>query len=251
MPGPSGFDEAGFIVMSNYGDFGDSIVRIIRKSDGFWVGMGFVLPGDDGTPGNIMTCAHVVADALGDRELAFDSIPPQGRFAIDFPNISVDRRHDVEVIPEHGWHPMRRQLDPSISVKDIAILQLAPGETFPDTAKISIFARVPPPPGSAVRAFGSPTGYIKAKDDLGHYSEGRYQGPNRGLYEFKSLDDADKTFIKPGCSGGCLWSDKADAGVGMVSLAYEDTPLAYATPFSRARTCLAPHKRHGGWSGCD
>lgn len=217
-----------------------SLVRIIRERDECWMGVGFVIPDDSGRPSHIMTCAHVVADACGDRNLAYVDEPPGNDLLVDFPNMGNDRFRARALSDDGAWHPMQQVIDANRIAQDIAVLELSPGSTFPQDCVPALFSRRDVPSGATVRGFGSPQG-VAAEEDFGHYSDGRYAGMNRRLLTFHASDSKDNRFIREGCSGGPLWCDELDnCAVGMVTCAYEDKSIAFATPFGELLKAWPP-----------
>ena len=214
--------------MSNEESRNRCLVRVIRPRDNKWVGTGFCLPQAEGSgAGLIMTCAHVVADALDNRELAMEAQPPVGECAIDFVNASNARLKAHVLRDVRAWHPM--MVDPAAGrdPQDIAVLELTVGLPVAPV----VMTRRPPPLNDEVTAFGSPSPHTDAAADFGNWSQGRCLGENRDFIEFQSFDPKETRFIIGGCSGAPLWSTGFDAAVGMVTLAYKnEKKIAYATP---------------------
>lgn len=72
------------------------------------------------TPRHVVTCAHVVADALGDRTKATAAEAPTGGVPVDLPLLRHPFRTTGRVI---RWLPMREVEDKA--PEDIAVLELA------------------------------------------------------------------------------------------------------------------------------
>jgi KaiC/GvpD/RAD55 family RecA-like ATPase len=169
------------------------IVRI-RRSNGTVVGVGFLV-GEK----HILTCAHVVAEALG---LAQDHLDqPEERVQLDFPLLALGKHLTAQVVM---WQPSQPD-----GRGDIAGLEL-------DT---------PPPPeaspahlvaaenlwGHSFRAFGFPRG-----SEDGAWASGTLL--DRQAAGWVQIEDVKETGygVQPGFSGTPVWNNDLGGVVGMV-----------------------------------
>ncbi|MFF4258576.1 trypsin-like peptidase domain-containing protein [Streptomyces sp. NPDC001663] len=182
-----------------------TVVSVLQAADGTSVGAGVLL-----APDQLLTCAHVVNDALG-RQL-FDPRPPvddKVRIALHGP--ATTTRYDTRVA---YWVAPRRR-DGSAGVReredrewlgDLAVLRL---ETMPGRV-VAPPRWLPMEPGQFLRAWHS-TGMsssfadvrVKTCDEVIGYVDGEATG----------------MAIGPSYSGGPLWSVDANAVVGIVAAA--------------------------------
>jgi hypothetical protein len=120
-----------------------SIVRL-QDAGGAIVGAGFLA-----SEKTLLTCAHVVAQALGVSEDAPDL--PNGEVQLDFPLVAPGNTLGARVI---SWRPAR----PSTAIReDVAVLELA-GDP-PHGSCSARLTRADALWGHRFRAFGFPVGY--------------------------------------------------------------------------------------------
>ncbi|MEV5436065.1 trypsin-like peptidase domain-containing protein [Streptomyces sp. NPDC052682] len=179
------------------------VVSVLHSAEGTSVGAGVLV-----TPDQLLTCAHVVNDALG--RAPFDHRPPlDHKVRVVLHGSATTTRYDSRVA---YWVPPRRR-DGSVGVRmgedhewlgDLAVLRL---ETLP--------GRVVTPPrwlrmeaGQLLRAWHSEAlnrsfadGRVKTCDEEIGYVDGEPTGMPIG----------------PSFSGGPLWSVQDDAVVGIVA----------------------------------
>lgn len=193
---------------------GSALVRLRARADGAVVGAGFLL-----TETELVTCAHVVAEATGTDPEAAE--PPGGLVTVDLPFLG-SARLDAQVI---AWRPVGAELP-----EDIAILRLreqAPGPARP--ARLLAPARLA---GRPFEVCGFPEG-----NDAGAWAEGR-----TGQWRTDStlqVGDPNQTgyAIQPGFSGAPVWDVLARGVIGMV-VARErqgETKVAFILPVDRLR----------------
>ncbi|MCX5379685.1 trypsin-like peptidase domain-containing protein [Streptomyces sp. NBC_00091] len=178
---------------------GSAIVRVagpagpVAGVGGVGVGVGFLV-----TPGLAVTCAHVVADALGVPRTQVAA--PQGVLALDRPLSGVAGRAEAEV--EH-WVPLRPD-----GTGDIAVLRLRT-----------------PVPGAAALAMASPTSVwdhpvrvagFPAAFPGGVWHVGRLRGWTAENWVQLSGADQQGVPVDKGFSGSPVWDEQAGAVVGMV-----------------------------------
>ncbi|MCP4693696.1 MAG: NACHT domain-containing protein, partial [Desulfobacterales bacterium] len=163
------------------------------------VGAGFLV-----SDRHILTCAHVVDDALGG---APHLAPPEDSIPLDFPLIENHPMIRARVVK---WHPVREA--PVIGeLDDIAVLELVPGTSLPPKA-----ASVPmaPPQNEfferPVRMCGFPEGM-----DNGDWVKGELRGvTGEGWVQFDQ--ELGRRGVAPGFSGTAVWDKRENAVSGMV-----------------------------------
>ncbi len=174
----------------------ESAIIRIRTADGIVVGAGFLVTGR-----HILTCAHVVAEAL---DLPHDTPdPPQADIRLDFPLLAPDQVLTARVI---HWQ----------SNADVAGLKLT-GQP-PGRAKPVRLITADDWWGHSFRAFGFPVG----SDDDGRWASGLLRG--KLANGWVQIEDVKQTgyFVQPGFSGGPVWDNQLAGVVGMTVAA--DTP---------------------------
>jgi Trypsin-like peptidase domain len=164
------------------------------------VGVGFIAG-----PLHVVTCAHVVADALGDRNLAKGDVDPKWTIEVDFPAVAdKDTRH-VLVAKVHAW----ARLD-GPAPDDVAILKLS--EPIPD-ATTPVVVSNHYTPGQRVRGYG-----VRSGLPAGAYVEGTYEGP-LDKYRLQITSENEDTALAAGCSGGAFWLSDGGGVIGMATAA--------------------------------
>ena len=187
-----------------------SLVRI-RTIDGGIVGAGFLVG-----KCHVLTCAHVVAQALDLPEAHPD--PPLTPVVLDFPLLAPHTRLAAKVV---FWCPASDD-----GSGDIAGLELL-GDP-PEGAQMVRFAPAEDVWEHPFRAFGFPAGH-----DGGGWATGRLLG--RQAYNWLMLEDV-KTEGFPvtrGFSGSPVWDAQLQGVVGMVvaSSRSTETKTAFVIPF--------------------
>jgi Novel STAND NTPase 1/TIR domain/Trypsin-like peptidase domain len=186
-----------------------SFVRI-HTADGHVVGAGFLV-GER----HILTCAHVVAGALG----VADDTPekPQAQVALDVPRVAPGKLLSARVVL---WRPPRAD-----GGDDIAGLELL--DDPPQGAQAAPLAQVENLWEHSFRAFGFPRG-----QDSGVWATGRLLGPQ--LTDWVQIEDVKETgfAVGQGFSGTPVWDPQVEAVVGMVVAAEKRMNLktAFAIP---------------------
>ncbi|GBP99242.1 serine protease [Streptomyces spongiicola] len=184
-------------------DAGRLVVAVRRVGGSVTAGAGVLL-----SPGVVLTCAHVVNDALG--RAVFAAAPP-GRVAlrIDYRDRHGTREATGELT---HWIPPRR-LDGTLPVReredrvwhgDLAVL------TFPrpPEGRMPQTRWAPMRPGQSLRAWsssGRPGSFADVRVKTCDKSVGYVDGEPTGMS------------IGPAFSGGALWSVPGDAAVGLVA----------------------------------
>jgi hypothetical protein len=186
-----------------------SLIRI-HTPDGHVVGAGFLV-GER----HILTCAHVVAGALG----VADDTPekPQDLVSLDVPRVAPGKLLFARVVL---WRPPRTD-----GGDDIAGLELL--DDPPHGAQAAPLAQVEDLWEHPFRAFGFPRG-----QDTGVWATGRLLG--RQLTDWVQIEDVKETgfAVEPGFSGTPVWDPQVEAVVGMVVAAEKRMNLktAFAIP---------------------
>jgi len=218
--------------MSSYLDVSKAVVRIIRKSDNQWVGCGFVAKTEDETTRAIIcTCAHVVADALGDDKLAELSDPPDGTFLIDFPNTQSKQQFPVKPpVEKQGWHPASQDPTDHTKPHDIAFIQLPSFGVPLDLEPLMLVERNEPVVGEKANAYGGAKSGTAVQDEFGKWVVGTCQLSTHGLIQFNSPPNETVNLVKGGFSGSPLISENQLAVVGMVSVADPGKKLSWTIP---------------------
>jgi S1-C subfamily serine protease len=165
-----------------------AIVRIYT-AQGRVAGAGF-LAGER----RVLTCAHVVAAALGLPDDAPEA--PQADVQLDFPLLAPGRRFTARVT---AWQAQA----------DVAGLELTgspPAEAAPVSLLVASNLW-----GHLFRAFGFPAGH-----EDGVWASGRILGRQAGGWV--QIEDVKQTgyFVASGFSGGPVWDETAGGVVGMI-----------------------------------
>ncbi len=179
-----------------------TILRITRQTDGTPVGAGFLV-----TEKLAVTCAHVVATALGLQAAPAET--PQAEIQLDFPLVKEGAACAARIT---AWQPD----------VDIAVLELlgelpagvGPGKLF-QAADLW---------GHPFRAFGFPAGF-----DDGVWASGRILAPQAAGWLQVEDTKATGYFVQPGFSGGPVWDAQLGGIVGMSVAA--DTRQSVRTAF--------------------
>ena len=186
-----------------------SIVRIC-SANGVVVGAGFLV-GER----QVLTCAHVVAGALGLADDAPEK--PRAPVYLDFPRTAPRKLVTARLVL---WRPPRAD-----GGDDIAGLELI-GDP-PHGAQAAPLAQVEDLWEHSFRAFGFPRG-----QDSGVWATGRLLG--RQVTNWVQIEDVKETgfSVEPGFSGTPVWDSQVEAVVGMVVAAERRMNLktAFAIP---------------------
>ena len=175
------------------GSIDTSLVRIHTKAGGV-AGAGFLV-GER----HILTCAHVIAQALGLAEDAPD--PPSSMVSLDFPQLALHTLLTAKVI---FWDPVQDD-----GRGDIAGLELL--DKPPAGAAAVHFAPADQVWDHSFRALGFPSGY-----DNGVFATGRLLG-RLGTNWIQIEDVKDPGFaVIAGFSGTPVWDEQLRGVVGMI-----------------------------------
>jgi hypothetical protein len=208
------------------------LIRIFRQ-DGAILGAGFLV-----SERYALTCAHVVADALGIDAHAPDK--PTAAIQFDFPLVVPGQKLAAKVA---HWLPLRSQTHQQpAGDEDIALLEMP--DELPRECRPAPFAKAEVAPGAAFQTYGFPAGY-----DRGVPAGGRTKGAIVGGCVVIEDTKGFGYFVAPGFSGAPVWSH--DAVIGMIVSADKSQRAAYLIPSSLlwqdvvAPACTAPpNKRY-------
>jgi vWA-MoxR associated protein C-terminal domain/Trypsin-like peptidase domain/vWA-MoxR associated protein middle region (VMAP-M) 1 len=206
-------------------DYEKSIARIWYKDSKTVVGTGFLV-----APGYVLTCAHVVLQAIGikinDFEQQLDR--PNQPVEIDFHILNEREKIQAEVV---DWLPYR------VDGGDVAVLRLLKSEPM---------GTQPIPLGTFARAelenekhsvYGFPaTGDISVGERSDDYRPKSNSTGGRFLL-CKRHDSNDET-IQSGFSGSPVWNEARQCVIGMIATATEGRGKAYAIPTEKLRPSL-------------
>jgi hypothetical protein len=154
----------------------------------------------------IVTCAHVVAEALGLPRGAAEA--PAAPVTLDFPYVPATAATARVVL----WWPYRQAVAGDRR-HDLALLEL---EHPPGTVEPASLLRTGHERPGPIFVYGFPEG--AGLGDVGDWIEGRVAPPlPNGWLKLIQRDQA-AAFIEPGCSGGPVVVEEAGRVVGIVSL---------------------------------
>jgi len=188
-----------------------SIVRI-RTHDNVVVGAGFLV-----TEKRVLTCAHVVAQALNIPQDTSEI--PSNEIFLDFPLVAANRNLTAKVVK---WLPV--QPDGSGDIACLELLGKPPKEAHP-----VLLITEDKLWGHPFRAFGFPAGY-----DNGVWTSGVLRAKQADGWI--QIEDVKQTgyFIEPGFSGTAIWDEEVNGVVGMTAVAERrpEVRAAFAIPIS-------------------
>lgn len=166
-------------------------------------GAGFLVPG-----GHVVTCAHVVNQALGRRNESSERPSATERIRLAFPWSGGGQHvYDGQVV---AWFPLPLTRSAGEGCVDIAVLKLDPSPPADlRPAWLQVLDQID---RQRVRTAGFPTGYA-----LGRHAQGRLEGTDAGgwLQAISSLDEM--TFL-PGHSGAPVFLNGNGAVIAMVTM---------------------------------
>ncbi|HAG84204.1 MAG TPA: serine protease [Cyanobacteria bacterium UBA12227] len=173
--------------------FKTSIVRIFH-ANGLVVGAGFLV-----SPQYVLTCAHVVAQALCIPENSIEV--PTGLIELDFPLIAAGNKLKAQVV---FW----RAVDSSVVGEDIAGLKLE-GE-LPDGIQPVRLVTGDDLWGHSIRIFGFPSGH-----NDGVWATGELRGEKSNGWVQMEAVNVPGYRVEPGFSGAPVWDETLSGVVGM------------------------------------
>ncbi|MGE5340382.1 MAG: S1 family peptidase [Candidatus Omnitrophota bacterium] len=197
-----------------------SIIRIRNENEQI-VGSGFLI-----SETQLVTCSHVVKEALNISKSKQQIEAPQGNIKLDFPFLSPQKILTAKIFK---WSPTLRD---SNNGMDIAILEI--NECPPrDSRPVSLFLEEDGEfKENEFKVYGFPNGY-----DAGLWSTGKVVGMiSNGLIQ---LEDP-KTTGKPidyGYSGGPVYDKKIEKVIGIIALAdkISGTKISFMIPAQKIR----------------
>ncbi|MGW9131994.1 nSTAND1 domain-containing NTPase [Streptomyces sp. NPDC055681] len=169
-----------------------SVVRV-RSRDHAIVGAGFLVAGD-----TVLTCAHVVSDAL---EQPRDSVVEAGAVVgLDLPFAVGQPRGTAEVV---NWVPVREDQG-----GDVAVLRL----------HVPLPGARPLPMADVGDVWDHQTRAVGFTDDApdGNWQQGRFRGPVGSSLVQLSRADGQAVHVRHGFSGSPVWDEVLGVAVGMV-----------------------------------
>lgn len=197
-------------------DYERAIVRIFNRDTKQPVGSGFLV-----APGYVLTCAHVVLQAMGVNDSeeftkykGMQDLPEKG-VTLDFPVEAVGQTLEAEVVAWLPYHPEYGD------VAGLKLLGIAPETVKPipiwgvsesDDLKDDIFWA------------------CSFADDGGTKSDPyRYNGRSTDRrIRFRKQNAPDDETIRPGFSGAPMWNETRSRAIGMLATAQEDPGKVYA-----------------------
>ncbi|MET9052279.1 trypsin-like peptidase domain-containing protein [Streptomyces bacillaris] len=212
------------------------VVSLLRADDGKTAGAGLML-----AAGHLLTCAHVVNDALG-RDMFAAGPPPRGPVMVVVHGATSTRRYASRVthwVPPRrldGRSPVREEADQEW-LGDLAVLRLE----VPRSDQVAVPKRRPMAEGQSLRAWHATNlrssfadVRVKSCDDVIGYVDGEPMGMPIG----------------PAYSGGPVWWGAERAVVGIVAAHImppadpaTGRPYAYSTQHIARRSWCIPWQR--------
>ncbi|MBP5977948.1 trypsin-like peptidase domain-containing protein [Brasilonema sp. CT11] len=191
-----------------------SVVRIYSNS-GKVVGAGFLV-----SQKHILTCAHVVAYALG---LARNIVEkPEQAVSLDFPIVAAKQLYKARVI---FWRP----INPDEFAEDIAGLELE--DSPPEAAKPAQLVTSEDLWGHRFRVLGFPAG----KSD-GAWADGELRaGIGNGWVQLEGVKQQGYA-LEPGFSGAPIWDEQLQGVAGMAVTVEMNRPDAKTALPSSSQT---------------
>lgn len=181
--------------MTHYQAFESSIVRIFAANDNV-MGAGFLV-----SDRHVLTCAHVVAEALGVTNNTV--VMPTELVEFDMPLLNAGQRVSGRVV---FWQPV----NPGQLGQDIAVLEVDLGALSAEAQVVRLMV-ADQPWEHKFRTFGFP----EERND-GVWASGVLRGrQGSGRVQIEDLK-AEGYAIEYGFSGSPVWDDTLDAVVGMV-----------------------------------
>lgn len=169
-----------------------SVVRIWREDDDRPIGVGFLVDRS-----HVMTCAHVVGDALS-TAVESGTAAPDRSVKIDFPSLAPKQWYTGRPIPAK-WDPQQ----------DIAVLMLDDAPALPLDAR-PVRACATTRPGDPITAYGVTEDIPDGTWVIGQIADTTIKG--RAVFNAAHEDMA----TREGCSGGAAWNVSRGGISGMI-----------------------------------
>ncbi len=183
-------------------------VRILDPDGRLVAGAGVLV-----APRRVVTCAHVIAAALGAGEMPAPAPAgamvaprgPAGTVTIDFPHsgrLDSAGARIAQVVPD-GWYPG--------GMGDLAMLEVLGGDPLPEPAPLRLAGE---PQRQMIRVFGHPAGL----EERGVWARAMLIGRGGGRPGWIQLDSLTSTGkrIQRGFSGAGVWDEQNEAVIGCV-----------------------------------
>jgi hypothetical protein len=187
-----------------------SVVRIVKPNKQL-VGMGYLV-----APDTVITCAHVVASALGCRKDQLD--PPDGIVEMNRPLIELagDKVYRRAQVQANGWYPACAPgEEPASGLADIAVLRII-DQPYTTPPALAPLAPGPQFDHLTFETYGCPKGH----EENAVYTEGLTRaliGNGRILVQGTSGYP-----IEPGYSGTPVWCGQVHATIGILAQDEQD-----------------------------
>lgn len=192
------------------------------------VGAGFLIG-----PNRVLTCAHVIADALGIPRTT--QTRPHAPVWLNLPLLADSEPCQGHVSADTDWYPLNDQARHG-ELEDIAVLTLTQqpaADAEPVAMALLSGADVRDRP---VHLLGFPAGY-----DEGHWVSGRTKGVI-GTGWVQLDNELGRHGVTPGFSGAAVWDNLKQAVIGMiVSVPKGERHVAYMIPAATLNK-LAPER---------
>jgi hypothetical protein len=192
------------------GERSGSYVRIWNETQERPIGVGFLVD-----PRHVLTCAHVVGDALGDRDGLLNAPAPVGRpIRLDFVCKRAAKLADcyvAKVVPA-AWHPQAGTKRPV----DVAVLEIDAAVPLPPRAAPVRTCRKTYT-NDSFSAYG-----IKEGLGDGTYVEGKFAG-ELSEDRIEVVADRADVAIRAGCSGAAVWNMTRRGVAGMIVEMHTET----------------------------
>lgn len=191
-----------------------AIVRVLGEGNAV-VGAGFLA-----TETTVLTCSHVVEQALGISQIAEEI--PTAIIKLDFPLVAPGKALSARVV---RWTPVQTgvtgtSLGSNIS-EDVAVLELA--DKLPEGSSPVTLIETSELWGHSFRAFGFPAAY-----DTGVWASGLLRdAQSNGWVQIEDIKETGYA-VAPGFSGTPIWDDAANGVVGMVVVAEKRSEIKVA-----------------------
>jgi hypothetical protein len=187
--------------------FENAIVRFHNKETNSVIGAGFLI-----APDKIITCCHVVADALG---IDTPTVPPSDTVYVDFAFV---KRKQFFAATVSDWIPK------TSDEGDIAVLTLT--SKIPENAqpvKVSLSTDLA---DHGIRTYGFPQGF----DQEGRPASGTVAGKlTSGRYAIRGNTTEGGVWVEAGFSGAPVWDRNLNVVIGMIVTV--DTGIERAASF--------------------
>ena len=183
-------------------DYPRAIARL-WDSDGNVIGTGFLV-----APGYVLTCAHVVLQAIGMNEDDFSKYDgqPQEIVSLDFPVLATEKKIEAEVV---AWEAYR------LGYGDVAVLKLRSPEPKGVKPIPLVMVEQSEVKDEKHRVYGF------GKGDLGGQSDA-YRPKTMvsgGRFQLCKFGDANDETIIAGFSGAPVWNEARNGVIGMIATA--------------------------------